>query len=339
MKKIILSSYLILFLSVFSLYSGEITKVGTTAAQFLKIGIGARATAMGESFVAQANDVTSIYWNPAGLALLNKNEVIFVRTNWIADIRHDFIGAAIPFGHIGTVGLFYTGLTMNDMKVRTEFQPEGTGELFSANSLAIGFSFARRMTDRFTFGINGKYIREQIWHESASTVAVDVGILYQTSIKNLRLGMSVSNYGGKMRLDGKDLLRFIDVYPNLKGNNENIISRLNTDKFDIPMNFRVGFAFDAMNNGLQRLTFTMDGLSPNDFKEYVNVGMEYSFREMVFLRAGYKGVGIPSNEVGFSAGGGLYKKFVGGMYVKIDYAYTDFGRLQNVQRFSIILGF
>ncbi|NOX37755.1 MAG: UPF0164 family protein [Calditrichaeota bacterium] len=338
MKRNLLIYLTVALFPIYSLF-GEITKVGTTAAQFLKIGIGARASAMGESFVAEANDVSALYWNPAGIAFLKTNEVIFVRTNWIADIRYDFVGAAIPLGQLGTFGLFYAGLTMNEMKVRTEFEPDGTGELFTANSLAIGFSFARRMTDRFTFGINGKYIREQIWHESASTVAVDVGILYQTTFKNLRLGMSVSNYGGKMQMDGKDLLTFVDVYPNVEGNNENIIAKLNTEKFDIPMNFRIGFAYDPVKNDWQRFTVTLDGVSPNDFKEYLNVGFEYSFREMVFLRGGYKGIGVPDNEVGFSAGAGLYKQFFNGFSIRIDYAYTDFGRLENVQRFSIILGF
>lgn len=325
----------ILLMSIALVSAGEITKKGTTAAQFLKIGVGARATAMGESFVAEANDASTVYWNPAGLAHLSRNELLLVRTNWIAGMTYDFATVTIPLQQVGTFGLFYQALNMGEMKVRTEYQPEGTGELFDASSFSIGMSYARAMTNRFTFGLTAKYIREQIWHESASTMAIDLGITYQTSIKNLRLGMAILNYGGKMQMNGKDLLTFVDVDPNLKGNNEYIVSRLNTEKFDLPLNFRIGFAYDPIKSDFSRVTLTMDGVSPNDFNEYMNVGMEYAFRNMVFLRAGYKGIGIHNAEGGLSAGAGIKYKMGSQLDLAIDYAYVDFGRLNNVQRFSI----
>ncbi|HGY56557.1 MAG TPA: PorV/PorQ family protein [Caldithrix abyssi] len=315
--------------------AGEISKVGTTAAQFLKIGVGARASAMGESYVAVANDASAIFWNPAGMAAMQNNEVMLVRTNWIAGMTYDFATIVMPIGQMGTFGLFYQGLTMGEMEVRTEYNPEGTGELFSASSFALGLSYAKMITSRFSFGITGKYIKEFIWHESASTFAVDLGIVYNTSLDGLRLGMAISNYGGKMRMDGKDLLRFIDIDPNLDGNNENIISRLNTEDYDIPIIFRVGLAYDAFNTDFHRLTVSMDGISPNDYKEHLNAGFEYAFRNMVFLRGGFKGIGINDREVGFSAGGGLKYTSSDGLGLNVDYAYVDFGRLGNVQRVSL----
>ncbi len=325
----------ILLLSIALGSAGEITKKGTSAAQFLKIGVGARATAMGESFVAEANDASAVYWNPAGLAHLTRNELLLVRTNWIAGMTYDFATVTIPMQSIGTFGLFYQALNMGEMKVRTEYQPDGTGELFDASSFSLGLSYARTMTDRFAFGLTAKYIREQIWHESAATMAIDLGITYRTSIKNLRLGMAILNYGGKMQMNGKDLLTFVDVDPNLKGNNEYIVSRLNTEKFDIPLNFRIGLAYDPIKTDFSRVTITMDGVSPNDFNEYLNVGMEYAFRNMVFLRTGFKGIGIHNAEGGFSAGAGIKYKMTGQLGLVIDYAYVDFGRLNNVQRFSL----
>ncbi len=332
-------SVLLLLITAHLALSGEISKVGTTAAQFLKIGVGARASAMGESYVAAANDASAIFWNPAGMADMVNNEVLFVRTNWLADMNYDFATVVIPIPEWGTFGLFYQGLSMGEMKVRTEYQPEGTGELFNASSFALGISFAKEITDRFAFGITGKYIKESIWHESASTFAVDLGIIYNTVLEGLRLGMAISNYGGKMQMDGKDLLRFMDIDPNLDGNNENIISRLNTEQFDIPIVFRVGLSFDAIKSDFNRLTITMDGISPNDYKEHLNVGFEYGFREIVFLRGGYKGIGIDNSEVGFSAGGGLKYMMSGGIGLSLDYAYVDFGRLGKVQRFSLSLLF
>jgi long-subunit fatty acid transport protein len=331
--------YLILLVSVNLLQAGEITKKGTTAAQFLKIGVGARASAMGESYVAEANDASAVFWNPAGMARLSANEVLFARTSWIADITYDFASIIAPVSNLGTFGLFYQGMTMGEMEVRTEYEPNGTGEMFGASSFALGFSFAREMTDRFSFGISSKFVRESIWHESASTFAFDVGIIYNTSVKNLRLGMAIVNYGGKMQMEGKELLRFIDIDPNLDGNNENVISHLNTEKYDIPLTFKVGFAYDPVKTPLHRLTATFDGVTPNDYNEYLNIGMEYGFREMVFLRGGYKGIGINDNEVGFSAGCGLKYKTYEKIGLNVDYAYVDYGRLNNVQRISLSILF
>ncbi|WP_457566817.1 PorV/PorQ family protein, partial [Caldithrix abyssi] len=301
---VILLSFFILKISV----AGEITKKGTTAAQFLKIGIGARASAMGESHVADVNDVSAIFWNPAGMARISNNELMLIRTNWLADIKYDFAGIVVPMQNLGTFGLFYAGLTMGDMIVRTEYEPEGTGELFSASSIAMGISYARNMTERFAFGVTAKYVHEQIWHETASTVAFDLGITYQTTLPRLRLGMAISNYGGKMRMDGKDLLTFKDVDPNLKGNNENIIAKLNTEKFDLPISFRVGFAYDVIKSDFHTVIFSIDGVSPNDFNEYLNIGAEYGLRKSVFLRAGYKGIGVQDFEGGLSLGGGIHYK-------------------------------
>ncbi len=338
MKKII--KLLILLLTIIGLVqAGEITKKGTNAAQFLKIGVGARASAMGESYVAEANDASALFWNPAGLAAVPKNEVMFVHTNWIADMSYDFAAVVIPFEDLGTFGMYYQGLNMDDMKVRTEYAPEGTGELFSASSFALGISYARKMTEKFAFGFGVKFLREQIWQETASSIAIDVGITYSTAVENLRLGMAITNYGGKMQMDGKDLLNFVDIDPNLDGNNENVISRLNTEKYDIPITFRVGVAYDPIKTDFHKITTTLDGVTPNDYNEHINVGMEYGFREMVFLRSGYKGIGLVDSEVGFSAGGGIKYSLDSSLGFVVDYAYVDFGRLDNVQRFSIKLVF
>lgn len=335
MKKIIL----VFIFSSFSLIkAGEITKVGTSAAQFLKIGVGARATAMGESFVAVSNDASSIFWNPAGIASIKRNEVLLTHTNWIADMSYDFAGIAIP-SEMGTFALFAIALNMGEMEVRTEYEQEGTGELFDAADLALGVSFAKFFTERFSFGINAKYIQQQIWQETAETFAIDVGVIYNTELENLRLGMTLSNFGGKMRMFGKDLLHFHDKDPNIEGNNSQIISAWNTEEFDLPIVFRIGMAYDMINNISQRITFAVDGLTPNDYSEYLNLGLEYGYREMIFLRGGYKGIGVLDSEVGFSVGGGVNYSFDQSLKLQIDYAYTDFGRLENAQRISLALSF
>ncbi len=330
--------FIIVFLCFGILQGGEITKVGTTAAQFLKIGVGARAAAMGESFVAVANDASAIFWNPAGLAALEGKEVLLAHTDWIADISFDFGGIAIPT-EMGTFALYAAALNMEEMERRTELKPEGTGEMFGASDLALGITYAKYFTDRFAFGLGVKYIQQQIWQETAQTFAIDAGIIYHTEVENLRLGMSLTNFGGKMQMDGKDLLIFVDIDPSLDGNNDRIISRLNTEKYDIPLAFRIGFAYDVLKTEFQTVSVAVDALSPNDYSEYVNTGFEYGFRDMVFLRGGYKGMGVSDQEVGFSLGGGVKYAFDQSLKLKLDYAYTDYGRLENTQRISIAVNF
>jgi len=129
----IIKSLILLLIAIGFVQAGEITKKGTNAAQFLKIGVGARASAMGESYVAEANDASAMFWNPAGLAGVSNNELMFVQTNWIADMTYDFAALVMPFDNLGTFGIYYQGLSMNDMKVRTEYAPEGTGEIGRAH--------------------------------------------------------------------------------------------------------------------------------------------------------------------------------------------------------------
>ena len=331
-------NYIIVLVTVLCLLpaqADEITKMGTTAAQFLKIGVGARAAGMGESFVAVASDGSAIFWNPAGLASLKKNELLLEHNNWIADISFDFGAIVIPTASSGTFALFVAALTMGEMERRTEYEPEGTGELFDAVDLALGVSYATYITQNFAFGMNAKFVKQKIWQETANGFAVDLGIIYHTELEGLSLGMALSNFGSKMQMDGTDLKRFIDIDPNTDGNNTQIIAKLNTEEYDMPLIFRIGLAYDLIKTDFQRITLAFDAISPNDYKEYVNGGLEYSYSDYFFLRGGYKGIGLSDSEVGFSLGGGVNIPFDESFQMKVDYAYTDFGRLDNVQRISL----
>ena len=325
----------ILVLCLLPVQADEITKVGTTAAQFLKIGVGARAAGMGESFVAVADDGTSIFWNPAGLAALKKNELILEYNSWVADISYNFGAIAIPTKSAGTFALFVNALTMGEMDRTTVYEPEGTGERFDATDLALGVSYAMYFTQRFAFGINAKFIKQKIWQETANGFAVDLGIIYHTELEGLSLGMTLSNFGDKMRMDGTDLKVFHDIDPNNDGNNKQIIANLNTEAYDIPLIFRIGVAYNVIKSDFQRLTVSLDAVSPNDYQEYLNGGLEYTYSDYFFLRGGYKGIGLSDSEVGFALGGGVNIPFDESFQMKVDYAYTDFGRLGDVQRITL----
>src|SRR5512140_3594853 len=183
----------------------DVSKSGTTAAAFLEIPVGASAIGMGSAFVSVSHDATSLYWNPSGIAALSQNELVATHTGWIADTRFDFAGLVLPLGWFGTVGFSFTSLSMDDMKVRTVDQPEGTGEFFSAGDLAAGISYARQLTDRFAIGFTGKYVRQSIWHESAAAFAIDAGTSFKTDLfGGMVIGATLVNFGTKLQMSGRD---------------------------------------------------------------------------------------------------------------------------------------
>ena len=316
----------------------QVTKTGTTLAQFLKINVAPRGAALGDAFVAVANDVSAIYWNVAGLARLGRNEFVVAHTNWIADVKLEYSALVIPLGDIGTIGGSITALTMGEMDVRTVDRPEGTGERFGAGDLAVGFSYARNLTDRFSFGLTAKYVNEYIWHMGASGFGVDVGTLYQTGFHGLTIGMSISNFGAKMRYNGNDGIIYFNVNPGKYGTNDKVVADIRMAEWDLPLIYRVGVAIEPVAAEQHRLKIAVDALHPNDNTESVNVGAEYVFDNVVSLRTGYKALFRKNSEEGLTLGAGIAYS-VAGTRLKADYGWADFGRLKSVHRFGLGIEF
>jgi long-subunit fatty acid transport protein len=137
-------------------------RAGISTAQFLKIGVGGRASAMGDAFVAVANDVSALYWNPAGLSQFQDNQVMFSHNEWVVDINHDFVGAVYHLDDANTFGVSLTALSMDEMKVTTEYAPFGTGEFFGFSDIGLAVSYSRKMTEQFSFGGTVRYIEETL---------------------------------------------------------------------------------------------------------------------------------------------------------------------------------
>ncbi|MCK4328855.1 PorV/PorQ family protein [candidate division WOR-3 bacterium] len=329
----------ILFLIIAFSASGEVTKVGTTAAPFLTIPVGPRALGMGGAFVSIADDATAMFWNVAGIGKLTHIEAVLIHTNWIFDTYFEYAGVIIPVPGLGTFGANFTYMNLGEMEQTTEADPDGNDIKFSCGSFSFGLAFARQLTDRFSIGINAKYIQENIMNCSATGFAIDIGTLFRTQFKDARLGLSISNFGTKMQMAGNDLLVQHDIEPGISGNNPYINAFLSTGSFDLPLILRVGLSIDLINTPKNLLTLSCDALHPNDNTESLNIGTEYVFNNLISLRAGYKAIYRTDSEEGFTFGVGLSKGFPGFLRFKVDYAYELFGRLNDVQKFGVAMEF
>jgi hypothetical protein len=326
------------------------SKVGTTAANFLTIPIGSKAAGMGGAFVAQTNDATALYWNPGGISRLVKSEFGISYSEWLVGTKFNWIGLAFKTDDDNAFGLSINQLDYGDEEITTPEKPNGTGERWKAQDICFALTYARNLTDRFSIGGSLKYIRQQIWNESASAFAMDIGLLFNTQLEGLRIGMNIANFGTEMKLDGKDLLQPVDIDPANTGNNDKITSTLNTDTWTLPLNFTVGLGYDVYRDNDLGAVIAIDAVIPNNQNTFVRIGTELFWNDIVFFRTGYNSLNTlyPSEKDGtfdvklteetFSLGAGIQYDF-GPFYSKVDYSYTDFGIFNSISRISVTIGF
>lgn len=284
-------------------------KVGTFDGQFLKIGVGARAAAMGGAFVAVSDDATALFWNAAGIARIDpdKSELSLNHANWPAELSFDQVGYVFHLKHVpGAFGFSMRALTMQPMEETSAYQPNGTGNTFDAGYMAAGVTYARSFTDKFSAGLTGNFINEGLAEFSQQTFSFDVGTLYDVGTMGMKIGMAISNIGSE--------ITFIDRSAR------------------IPAVFRVGTSATLLQTADQKLLGSFEFSHPPDNAERMNVGAEYAFKKFVFLRGGYN---INYDAEGLAAGAGFhFPVSVAGM-ADLDYAYTDMKDLGAAHRFSL----
>jgi hypothetical protein len=304
--------------------SGEFSRVGTVGAQFLKIGMGARYVAMGEASIACVNDAYAMYWNPAALTEITGSNLSLTNVDWILDVQLNHASFGKSLDPYSAFGVSITALTMGNMEITTVEEPEGTGETFTSSSYALTLGYARRLTDRFSAGVSGKYIWEGISEERASGFAFDFGTLFYTGFRSLRIGMNISNLGPELKLEGPEL----DTYHNPQPGNPNyddVQAKLAVDPYDLPLTFRV-------DSPESRFTVTAEAKHPSDNVQQASLGGEYQWKEMFSLRGGYK---LNYEEEGLTLGGGVKVNVGKNTEMDISYAWADFSHLSSVHRFSL----
>lgn len=334
---------LMMFLLSANLMNAQsISRVGTTSASFLKIGIGARALSMGSAVTTLSEDVTALYWNPAGISKVGKIQTVISHYDYIADMYYDYDAIAIPVGDYGVAGFFFSYLGMPDLERTTIESPNGTGEKVAAYSYSVGVGYAKELTDRFAMGFTVKYISETLWHSSANAFSGDIGLTYSTLNEGLKIGMSISNLGGTMKIEGRDLRIQHDLNPAWNGNNAYINGYFDTDQFPLPTLFRTGISSNLLKTfmpveGYDWLV-SVDAVHPNDNNEYVNAGTEFVYQKTIAFRAGYNKLFIDDNQGGFAFGFGFMMTW-STVDFTLDYANVDYGLLDRQNQFSMILAF
>ena len=305
------------------------TKVATSAANWLKIDNGVRGISMGGSQVASGRGITGIHYNPASITFIKDSEFFYSKSYYLADISHNTLAYGTRLTPTDYFGLHLFYLNSGEMKVTNERNPDGTGETFTVMDLSLRLTYGRQLTDRLRIGGALKYIRENIFTAHMQSFVFDLGSNFDTGIYGVILGMSVSNFGPDVQFHGEGLEIVVSDTTARDGK----LSKI-TKKFSIPLTFRLGVQKDVFggdDESTSRLTVSADAINPIDYTVYGGIGLEYSWREMAFIRGGTK---LFHDTAGLSLGGGLkWSMFA------VDYAYVNYGVLNETHQFGISLEF
>ena len=320
MKKFIVFISLLIFVLSFNAYADD--KVAQTGCGFLDVGAGARACGMGEAFTVLGQDATALFYNPSGIGEIEGNfDLSAGGTQWIADINYLYLAAVYNADIWGSFGFSLIAPDYGDFygTIVTEGGAgyENTG-LFDVSAFCAGVAYAREFTDKFTVGLQIKYVSQLLGENEkgdsaggyymedneTSTMAYDFGLLFYPGFKSFAFGMSVRNFSPRVTYE-------------LIG-------------FELPLTFALGVSMDVMDLFGEYPDYSLnigaDMLHPRDWGEQYNLGAEFSFNNMFFLRAGYK---FNAYAEGLNAGIGI--SLAG---VRIDYSYSENELYDMVNRAS-----
>lgn len=290
---------------------------GSTTLNFLKIGLAPRPVSLGEAYVGLADDVNAISYNPAGLALLRRQEAAFTHNEFVSGLQQDYLAYAYPTSRWGTLGFAANLLRVAPFDSYDENdQPIGT---VSSQDMALTGAYAYRL-DPFAFGFSGKFLRSRLAEVRAESTALDIGGLLRVT-QRLRLGFAVQNLGPDVRYEN--------------------------ERFPLPLTTKLGASFSpAVPLKGSRLTLTVEGSFPRDRSPYPSAGLEFFPMNMAVLRVGYQG--SQDSGLGLTLGAGL-RLSSGGLGsrsgesffqdLEVDYAYVGFGNLGNAHRIGLLMRF
>jgi len=334
-KQTYIKIFSVVLLMGFSMCGDVISKVATSAGNWLKLETDARAIGMGGAYVAMGAGISGVPYNPASIAFVEKQEGFLSQTKYIADITYNVLGYSRNMNedmNTDFFGIHIFSLDSGPMDVTLDNaeSQSGTGETFKFTGLCIRGTYARRLTDRLSIGVTGKYIREQIYTTFMHTYAFDIGSNFNTGLYGFVFGMSISNIGPEAKYQGEGLT---DYEIDESGDYE-----LSTEPFPLPMTLRIGITneligpeSELMPSETHKLLIAVDAINPIDYTLYGTMGMEYAWKDMIFARMGYR---IGHDTAKWSVGGG-FRVNGDGYKVGLDYAYVNYGILDYTHQFGI----
>lgn len=257
---------------------------------FLRLGIGARETGMGDAGVASSHGAAAIFWNPANNVFADfETELILQHRRWLGLLDHEGAALAHRLGNGGVLGFIFSGIYSDE---QTRYSADGVGVpmgQFSPYDMTFGISYAHPLGDRFSFGVTAKVVYERIDVHSGTGFAVDLGVTHKALVDGLLFAATATNLGGQMNLDD--------------------------GPYDLPAAFRLGASWTPTGALKERLTLAGDIFLPNDTDEKAHLGGEFRLIKEFALRLGYK---FNYDIQGLTAGAGFRIK-----HLSVDYAYQD----------------
>jgi hypothetical protein len=336
--------------------------VGNAGGEFLTIPVGARGVAMGSAFTAVADDITSLWWNPAGLGFMRSSAAFFTNVNLPLDVDINYVGIATPVleGN-AVVGAAFEILTTGPQEVTTVVQPGGTGETFEPWSSNVQGTYAHNISDRFAAGISFKWVHENIVSVTTDAFSFDFGTNYHTTFagRGIRLAFVVVNLGTNFessggRLDTSARPPTFPTFPN----SGVIPLQFKTQTFRPPTTLKTALAYYLVES--ESSTFLVNGefAAPRQLETTVSIGGEWmqvlkpavngNVATTVSARGGYTyqqdeedlDSSPNDNDVfrGLGFGAGLQFDFTS-FGAGFDYAYRDWGRLGGTNNFSVTMLF
>jgi len=347
--------FILLTLTLFSfgfLSAGDIDRVGTASGTQTLVPAGARGLSMGGSDIAYTRGTESIYWNPAGLADLEKGEALFSNRNILANINLNYVSMGYSIGN-NSLGLSIKSFNFGEIEKTTVQHPDGTGATFSPTFATIGAVYSRQMTSRINFGMRPKVIYENIEQASSTSFAFDFGLQYRNlfNVNGLGLGLFIKNIGTDKLFDGSGLLTYSRDKNDEKPTSHNEYRKIQTESHNLPTLIKLGttYKFEMGNN---EVTLATAYKRKNFAKDVLNLGTEICFYDMLYFRTGYNfDIGEVDIEEGnvdtdnygasdyqFTIGGGLQYTILD-IPLKIGYNYMPGNYFSASQSFTVVITF
>lgn len=266
--------------------AGNKDRSGQAGAPELLINPWARSAGWGSVTTANIRGLESMFSNVGGLAFTKKTELIFSHTNWLkgSGISAINFGIGQRISETGVIGISVFSMNFGDLDVTTTDQPDGTGATFSPNLLNIGLAYSKAFSNSIFGGITLRVISESIPDASAQGISLDVGIQYVTGARDqAKFGISLRNIGPRMKFTGDGF----SIKAFFQGEDNSISVYQRSENFEIPTQLRIGAAYDFLIGEWNRLTVAGNFVSNSFTKDQIGLGLEYSLKEYLMIRAGY----------------------------------------------------